>query len=91
MSMQTGRRVGVAFVGHGWRGRHDGDRGIELIKSGANRLDGLPLADISVAGMTDYRDIVFGGWDCPARSRRRRDRTACSPPGHRRRRPGARA
>ena len=29
----------------------------------APTLDGLPLADLAVPGMAEYRDMVFGGWD----------------------------
>ena len=63
MSMQTGRRVGVAFVGMGGAVATTAIAGIEMIKSGSNRLDGLPLAGRAVAGMADYKDLVFGGWD----------------------------
>ena len=63
MSMQTGRRVGVAFVGMGGAVATTAIAGIEMIKSGSNRLDGLPLAGVPVAGMADYKDLVFGGWD----------------------------
>ncbi len=63
MSMQTGRRVGVAFVGMGGAVATTAIAGIEMIKSGSNRLDGLPLAGLSVTGMVDYKDLVFGGWD----------------------------
>ena len=63
MSMQSGRRVGVAFVGMGGAVATTAIAGIEMIKSGSNRLDGLPLAGLSVAGMADYKDLVFGGWD----------------------------
>jgi myo-inositol-1-phosphate synthase len=34
-----------------------------MLKSSSNRLDGLPLAGVSVPGLADYRDLVFGGWD----------------------------
>lgn len=63
MGIQTGRRVGVAFVGMGGAVATTAIAGIETIKSGSNRLDGLPLAGVSVAGMADYKDLVFGGWD----------------------------
>jgi myo-inositol-1-phosphate synthase len=53
MSMQTGRRVGVAFVGMGGAVATTAIAGIEMIKSGSNRLDGLPLAGVPVAGMAD--------------------------------------
>ncbi|RVU15827.1 inositol-3-phosphate synthase [Methylobacterium oryzihabitans] len=63
MSIQTGRRLGVAFVGMGGAVATTAIAGIEMIKAGSNRLDGLPLAGKAVAGMTDYKDLVFGGWD----------------------------
>ncbi|WP_426954655.1 inositol-3-phosphate synthase [Muricoccus radiodurans] len=60
---QSARRVGVAVVGLGGAVATTAAAGIEVIRAGANRLDGLPLGDVSVPGMVDYRDIVFGGWD----------------------------
>ncbi|BAQ48438.1 MULTISPECIES: inositol-3-phosphate synthase [Methylobacterium] len=63
MSIQPGRRVGVAFVGMGGAVATTAIAGIEMIKSGSNRLDGLPLAGHAVAGMVGYKDLVFGGWD----------------------------
>lgn len=59
----TGRRLGVAVVGLGGAVATTAVAGIEVIRRGANRLDGLPLADVSVPGLADYRDVVFGGWD----------------------------
>lgn len=56
MGIQTGRRVGVAFVGMGGAVATTAIAGIETIKSGSNRLDGLPLAGVSVAGLADYKD-----------------------------------
>ncbi len=63
MDLSSTGRLGVAFVGMGGAVATTAIAGIELIKSGANRHDGLPLADISVPGLTGYRDLVFGGWD----------------------------
>jgi myo-inositol-1-phosphate synthase len=63
MDTMQGQRLGVAVVGLGGAVSTTAIAGLELIKSGVNRLDGLPLADIAVPGLTDYRDIVFGGWD----------------------------
>ena len=57
------QRLGVALVGMGGAVATTAIAGIELIKSGANRFDGLPLANLSVPGLTGYRDLVFGGWD----------------------------
>ena len=56
-------RLGVAVVGLGGAVATTVIAGIEMIKAGSNRFDGLPLADLSVPGMTEYRDLVFGGWD----------------------------
>ncbi len=63
MSIQTGRRVGVAFVGMGGAVATTAIAGIEMLKAGANRMDGLPLANVAVPGMAGYKDLVFGGWD----------------------------
>ena len=57
------RKLGVAVIGLGGAVATTAIAGIEQIKAGANRLEGLPLAGLSVPGMTDYRDMVFGGWD----------------------------
>ena len=70
MSMQTGRRVGVAFVGMGGAVATTAIAGIEMIKSGSNRLDGLPLAGVPVAGALSpqrtqelYETVVAAGVD----------------------------
>jgi myo-inositol-1-phosphate synthase len=63
MGVQPSGRVGVAFVGMGGAVATTAIAGIEMLKSGSNRLDGLPLAGVSVPGFADYRDLVFGGWD----------------------------
>ena len=59
----TDRRVGVAIVGMGGAVATTAVAGIEMLKSGSNRLDGLPLANLAVSGMADYRNLVFAGWD----------------------------
>ncbi len=56
-------RLGVAIVGLGGAVATTAVAGIEMIKAGSNRQDGLPLANVSVPGLANYRDIVFGGWD----------------------------
>ncbi len=56
-------RLGVAIVGLGGAVATTAVAGIEMIKAGSNRQDGLPLANVAVPGLTNYRDIVFGGWD----------------------------
>jgi myo-inositol-1-phosphate synthase len=58
-----GRKLGVAIVGVGGAVATTAVAGIELLKRGANRLEGLPLQDCVVPGMAMYRDMVFGGWD----------------------------
>ena len=59
----SNRRLGVAIVGVGGAVATTAVAGVEAIKRGDNRLDGLPLAGVRVGGMTNYRDLVFGGWD----------------------------
>ncbi len=73
MSIQTGRRLGVAFVGMGGAVATTAIAGIEMIKAGSNRLDGLPLAGKAVAGMTDYKDLVFGAGTSTGTISARRD------------------
>ena len=64
MSSVEGRRqLGLAVVGVGGAVATTAIAEVEMLKRGGNRVDGLPLADVSVPGLTDYRDIVFGGWD----------------------------
>ena len=63
MDVEAGERLGVAVVGLGGAVATTAIAGLELVKTGANRLDGLPLAGLSVPGLPDYRDLVFGGWD----------------------------
>jgi len=63
MGVQSSGRVGVAFVGMGGAVATTAIAGVEMIKSGSNRLDGLLLAGMTVPGLADYRDLVFGGWD----------------------------
>ena len=63
MGTARGEKLGVAIVGLGGAVATTAVAGIEAIKAGSNQLDGLPLAHLSVAGLADYKDIVFGGWD----------------------------
>jgi myo-inositol-1-phosphate synthase len=60
---EAGRKLGVAIVGLGGAVATTAVAGIEVLKKGSNRLDGLPLSDIRVSGLVDYRNMVFGGWD----------------------------
>jgi myo-inositol-1-phosphate synthase len=66
LDTESGRRLGVAIVGVGGAVATTAVAGIELLKRGDNRLDGLPLSDVTVAGLVSYRDMVFGGWDLSA-------------------------
>ncbi len=59
----TKRTLGIAVVGLGGAVGTTMVAGIELLKKGSIGTDGLPLAQISVDGMAEYTDIVFGGWD----------------------------
>ncbi len=57
------RRVGVAIVGLGGAVASTAAAGVELLRRGTNRMDGLPLAHVAVPGLAGYDDLVFGGWD----------------------------
>ena len=63
VAVAKAERLGVAIVGLGGAVATTAVAGIAMIKAGSNRQDGLPLAGLSVPGLTNYRDIVFGGWD----------------------------
>ncbi len=56
-------KLGVAFIGMGGAVATTAIAGIEMLKSGSNGLDGLPLAECKADGIVDYRDMVFSGWD----------------------------
>ena len=60
---RSNRKLGVAIVGIGGAVATTAVAGIEVIRRGANRLDGLPLADLAIPGLAEYGDLVFGGWD----------------------------
>lgn len=57
------KSLGIAVVGLGGAVGTTMVAGIELIKQGLVGLDGLPLAEFRDAGLIDYTDIVFAGWD----------------------------
>lgn len=59
----TKRTLGIAVVGLGGAVGTTMVAGIELLKKGVIREDGLPLAGLVIEGPADYKDIVFGGWD----------------------------
>ena len=58
-----GGQVGVVVVGAGGAVATTAMAGIELLKSGSNSLQGLPLADRAIPGLPAYSDLVFSGWD----------------------------
>ncbi len=62
------RRVGVAVVGVGGAVATTAAAGVEILRSGTNRMDGLPLAHLAVPGLAGYEDLVFQGWDLNAQS-----------------------
>lgn len=55
--------LGIAVVGLGGAVGTTMVAGVELIKSGSIGTDGLPLADLNIADLVQYEDIVFAGWD----------------------------
>ena len=63
-----GRKVGVAVVGIGGAVATTAAAGVEILRAGTNRLDGLPLASVSVPGLVSYDNLVFGGWDLNGQS-----------------------
>ncbi|HZF74364.1 MAG TPA: inositol-3-phosphate synthase [Acetobacteraceae bacterium] len=62
------RRVGVAVVGLGGAVASTAAAGVELLRRGTNRMDGLPLAHVAVPGLVRYDDLVFDGWDLNGQS-----------------------
>ena len=42
--------------------------GLEILRLGANRMDGLPLAHLSVPRMVQYEDLSLQGWDLNGQS-----------------------
>ena len=59
----TQRKLGIAVVGLGGAVGTTMVAGVELLKKQAVGTEGLPLANLSVAGLAEYTDIVFAGWD----------------------------
>ncbi|HMO80797.1 MAG TPA: inositol-3-phosphate synthase [Pyrinomonadaceae bacterium] len=57
------RKLGIAVVGIGGAVGSTMAAGIELLKKGIIGTEGLPLADRPDAGLADYSDITFAGWD----------------------------
>ncbi len=59
----TGRHMGVLVVGLGGAVASTAAAGIEMLRAGSNDLAGLPLANVGVGGMVQYRNMHFAGWD----------------------------
>ena len=62
------RKVGVAVIGMGGAVATTAAAGLEILRLGANRMDGLPLAHLSVPRMVQYEDLSLQGWDLNAQS-----------------------
>ncbi len=59
----TKRKLGIAVVGVGGAVGTTMFAGIELIRKGLVDTKGLPLAELTNAGLVDYSDILIAGWD----------------------------
>lgn len=59
----AGRVLGIAVVGVGGAVGTTMAAGVELLKKRLIGTEGLPLADLEVNGLADYKNIVFAGWD----------------------------
>ena len=59
----TKRKLGIAVIGVGGAVGTTMFAGIELIRKNAVGIQGLPLADVSDAGLTPYDAIEVAGWD----------------------------
>jgi myo-inositol-1-phosphate synthase len=60
------RKLGIAIIGLGGAVGTTMVAGIELLKKGLIGRAGLPLAELDAnltGDLTDYENIVFGGWD----------------------------
>ncbi len=59
-------KLGIAIIGLGGAVGTTMVAGIELLKNGKIEKAGLPLAELDknlIKDLTDYENIVFGGWD----------------------------
>ncbi len=55
--------LGIAVIGMNGAVATTAVAGIELVKSGAVGLEGLPLAGCRIEGLAAYDQLVFDGWD----------------------------
>ena len=66
--MSRRRKVGVAVIGMGGAVATTAAAGLEILRQGTNRMDGLPLAHLAVPRMVQYEDLSLHGWDLNAQS-----------------------
>ncbi len=66
--MAKRRKVGVAVIGMGGAVATTAAAGLEILRLGANRMDGLPLAHLSVPRLVQYEDLSLRGWDLNAQT-----------------------
>ena len=66
--MSRRRKVGVAVIGMGGAVATTAAAGLEILRQGTNRMDGLPLAHLAVPRMVQYEDLSLHGWDINAQS-----------------------
>ena len=57
------RKLGIAIVGLGGAVGTTMFAGIELLKKGLIDRQGLPLAELNIAGIAEYENIIISGWD----------------------------
>lgn len=57
------QKLGIAVVGVGGAVGTTMFAGIELMRKGLVDTKGLPLAELDVAGLVDFADIMIAGWD----------------------------
>ncbi len=61
-------KLGVAVIGLNGAVASTAAAGIAALRAGHNDMAGLPLADRKIAGMRDYRELEFAGWDLDGRT-----------------------
>ena len=61
-------KLGVAVIGLNGAVASTAAAGMAAMRAGRNDTAGLPLADRAAAGLIDYRDVEFAGWDLDGRT-----------------------
>ncbi|MEK7856609.1 MAG: inositol-3-phosphate synthase, partial [Acidobacteriota bacterium] len=59
----TKRKLGIAVIGLGGAVGTTMVAGLELLRKRKIDTQGLPLAELDIAGLAAYEDILIGGWD----------------------------